>query len=471
MDSLKIIQVHNYYQQAGGEDAVVAAERALLEEHGHAVVPFYKSNEALGSGLWALGKASLQTVWNWETYREFRRLLQTEKPDIVHCHNTFPLISPSIYWACAKEKVPVVQTLHNYRLLCLNAFLFREKHRAGSRGNGDELAAKKRKKKAYSNDLSQQAQSLKSSPSGAICELCVHKAFKWPGIRYRCYRESRAGSLIVALMLFVHKLIGTWSKKVSAYIALTEFQKQKMIEGGQPEDTIFVKPNFIQTTKHTNDTKNGDLITDNEPLITDKKPYGLFVGRLSPEKGCDVLIRAWHEFSDKWQMTSAESSPSTGGGQPATDDQPQLIIVGDGPERKSLEFLSAGNHQLSTVSFLGRKPKNEVLRLMRNAQFLVLPSLWYEGFPMTIVEAFHEGLAVLGPDGGGAGEIIEEKVTGLKFESGEQESLAVAMYWAFRNPARMKEFGFAARQVFDRKYSAGTNIKMLESIYQKAVNQ
>ena len=140
---MKIIQVHNYYQQAGGEDAVVEAEASLLRSRGNVVIPFYKRNDDISRGqrsedggqrsvcsrlssVIGLLRVSAKTIWNHETYREFRQLLQTEKPDIVHCHNTFPLISPSIYWACAKESIPVVQTLHNYRLLCLNAFLFKQ---------------------------------------------------------------------------------------------------------------------------------------------------------------------------------------------------------------------------------------------------------------------------------------------------------------------------------------------------------
>ena len=154
---------------------------------------------------------------------------------MVHSHNTFPLISPALHWACAKERVPIVQTLHNYRLLCLSAFLFRE----GASAEGPE--SNQRTSGCAKTDLKNGG----GTAIGAVCELCLKKSFKWPGIRYSCYRGSKAGSAIAALMLLIHRVLGTWSKKVTAYIALTEFQKQKMVEGGFPAAKISVKPNFI----------------------------------------------------------------------------------------------------------------------------------------------------------------------------------------------------------------------------------
>jgi glycosyltransferase involved in cell wall biosynthesis len=446
---MKIIQAHNYYQQAGGEDGVVASELELLRGSGNEVVTYYKNNEALGSGHWALVKASVQTLWNRETYREFQKLLKIEKPDVVHCHNTFPLISPSIYLACAKEKVPVVQTLHNYRLLCLNAFLFRQDSSVKSVG----LSVKDGLKP-------------KTSTSGAICEKCLQKRFKWPGIRYGCYRGSKAGSLVVALMLLFHKLIGTWSKKVTAYIALTEFQKQKMIEGGLPADKIWVKPNFIASGDRV---KNQDLSVKLENLKPNhlipktgarSAPYALFVGRLSPEKGCDVLIRAWALFE---QQSSDLGSPTS------ENQKPVLLIVGDGPERAALEYLTLDLCPLSFVHFLGKQPKESVLSLMRNAQFLVLPSLWYEGFPMTIVEAFSCGLPVMASDDGGMKDVIKDRNTGLLFSLGDEGVLAENIEWAFKHLIEMDEMGQAARQQFEKKYSPQKNYEELMAIYQSVV--
>ena len=258
---MKIIQVHNYYQQAGGEDAVVEAERAMLERDGNIVIPYYRSNDdisASGNKLIAISqllKASVNTLWNHQTYREFRKLLQAEKPDVVHCHNTFPLISPSIYWACAKENVPVVQTIHNFRLACATPFFYRD---------------------------------------GKICEQCIGKTFPHPAVRYRCYRQSFAGSAVWACMIFVHRIFGTYSRKIDRYIALTDFAKDKLIECGLPRDKIKVKPNFIASGDSVKDEVLGvkeDLnLNHTKPKTSEQRtPYALFVGRLSPEKGCDVL--------------------------------------------------------------------------------------------------------------------------------------------------------------------------------------
>ncbi len=478
---MKIIQVHNYYQQAGGEDAVVAAERAMLEGKGNMVVPYYRTNDQIGASdntLIAIGsmlKASVQTLWNWETFREFRKLLRKEAPDVVHCHNFFPLISPSIYWACWKEKVPVVQTLHNYRLLCLNAFLFRQT-KAVSRqplaiSSASEVTDNYHGKIGTERNESQketdqqriEAQSCKLNAEGSICEECIKKKFKYPGVKYGCYHDSKAGSLVVALMILFHKMIGTWSKKVTAYIALTDFQKAKMVEGGLPEDKIFVKPNFIATgdsfRKLDSSVKPENLKPNPRTpnTGTQSAPCALFVGRLSPEKGCEVLIRAWSEF---WKQRTANSRELVAGRM-----SPQLLIVGDGSERNALEKLSTDLCPPSSVHFLGLRPKNEVLTFMRSAQFLVLPSVWYEGFPMTIVESFSCGTPVVASNDGGMGDIIEEKQNGLKFLLGAQDALANKMAWAFDHPNEMKTMGVAAHRDFVEKYSAEVNYAQLVDIY------
>jgi glycosyltransferase involved in cell wall biosynthesis len=498
---VKIFQVHNYYQQAGGEDAVVAAERAMLEEHGNIVVPFYKSNDAISGcgelddeggisclkskvyGLGSLFFTALKTIWNWETYREFRKLLQAEKPDVVHCHNTFPLISPSIYWACAKEGVPVVQTLHNYRLLCLNAFLFRitkKKQSAKSMEHRGELVA--------DPNLKPIVQNLTPCEAGAVCELCVHRSFKWPGIRYACYRGSRAGSLVVALMLFVHKMMGTRTKKITVYITLTEFQKQKMVEGGLPKEKIWVKPNFLQRSdvgsqasenteqkpKEESPTSDvspscGSFRAGSRSLTSGQQCYALFVGRLSPEKGCDVLIRAWSLFEQKLTF---DAPPLISGYQ-----KPQLFIVGDGPEREALENLAAhlkpkaDSLKPQNIHFLGKKPKNKVLQLMRHAQFLVLPSVWYEGFPMTIVEAFSSGLPVVASDIGSMTSVIEDEQNGLLFSSGDCSDLAEKITWSFGHPEELRKMGRQARQAFETNYSAEENFDLLCAIYNEVMER
>lgn len=473
---MSIIQIHNYYQQAGGEDAVVAAERSMLEERGNIVVPFYKNNDEISSGcdgVWgrkaiSLLNVSLKTIWNHQTYREFRRLLQDEQPDVVHCHNTFPLISPSVYWACAKEKVPVVQTLHNYRLLCATPFLFRQSRKLNVKTSRDRDSL---------NGLGDARESPASpcngltAPKGAICELCVGKRIPFSALRYRCYRNSLAGTAVWAVMIVFHRIIGTWTKKVTAYIALTEFQKRKMVEGGLPEQKIWVKPNFLQKTNNCDANRFNDLndVLTSISDLTRGQPYALFVGRLSPEKGCDVLIRAWHEFSGKWLVANEEKRTQLPEPISTFNDLnavvPQLFIVGDGPEREVLEALTSDLGLLTSVHFLGQQSKERVLTLMRHAQFLVLPSLWYEGFPMTIVEAFSQECAVLASDIGSMTSVIEDGRTGILFRAGSAQCLAEKLEWLFSCPGDIRSMGEQAGKVYRINFSEKSNVKELLEIY------
>jgi glycosyltransferase involved in cell wall biosynthesis len=431
---VKIIQVHNYYQQAGGEDSVVAAERNMLEVAGHEVITYYKNNDGI-VGVVQLVVSSMKTLWNPVTYWEFRRLLKNERPDVVHCHNTFPLISPAIYWACAKESTPVVQTIHNYRLLCLNSQFFR----------------------------------LNEKNEPEVCEKCLRRTFKFPGIKYRCYRGSLAGSAVVAFMLFLHRVLGTWKNKVSVYVALTEFQKQKMIEEGLPSDKILVKPNFIQKPEGSEQN-----VAEEEAQTSSSKPqtpYCLFVGRLSSEKGCDVLIRAWNLYVSKLQTSIPKRSEAGAKHQQRSgnlESTPHLLIVGDGPERENLEYLIAINDESSPVHFLGLKSKKEVLSLMSNARFLVQPSLWYEGFPMTIVESFACGTAVVASDTGSMTSIIRHRENGLKFEGGNPEALAEQLCWGFEHTTELDQLGMQAKADSELMYSEQTNMESLLNIYQKA---
>lgn len=207
---MKILLLHNHYRIRGGEDSVFEAERDMLRSAGHAVETWETHNDDLREGGGPLARLRLfaRTVWNGAAYRELRARLRRDRPDIVHVHNFFPQFSPSVFWACAKERVPVVLTLHNYRLACLTGYLYRPET-----GN-------------------------------AVCEKCLGRS-PWPGVVRRCYRRSLAASLALAAMLVVHRLLGTWRRKVTRYIALTEFAKQKFVEAGLPAEKIMVKPNVV----------------------------------------------------------------------------------------------------------------------------------------------------------------------------------------------------------------------------------
>lgn len=233
---MKILQAHNYYQQAGGEDTVVAQEKALLESNGHEVFTYYKNNDIISSikGVQKIGLLK-ETTWSRKTYEEVNTILKQDKIDLCHVHNTLPLISPSIYYACKDNNVPVVQTLHNYRLICTNGLLMRD---------------------------------------GRICEDCLGRS-AYGAISKKCYRNSAIQTYVVARMLQKNKRMGTWSNQVDAYLCLTELARQKFIEHGLPEDKLYVKPNFI----------------DNRTVLsTHKENFLVYAGRVMENKGARLIL-------------------------------------------------------------------------------------------------------------------------------------------------------------------------------------
>ena len=240
---MKLLLCHNHYRQPGGEDEVFAAEAALLESRGHDVVRYTVHNDEI-EGRSRL-RLAVGSVWNRESHDRVRRLIRRERPDVVHFYNTFPLLSPSVYYAARAEKCPVVQSLHNYRLLCPNALFFRE---------------------------------------GRACEDCLGKLIPWNGVLHKCYRDDRAASAVVASMLTSHRLLGTWRRTVDVYVAgLTEFARRKFVEGGIPEDRLVLKPNFVFPDPGKGDGKGG---------------FAVFVGRFAPEKGVDLLVEAWSRLPE-----------------------------------------------------------------------------------------------------------------------------------------------------------------------------
>jgi glycosyltransferase involved in cell wall biosynthesis len=387
---LKIILVHNTYKQAGGEDVVFDQECQLLKDHGHKVVTYRRSNHEIDS-LSLIDRAMLpkRTIWATDTRREFAQLLAREHPDIVHVHNTFMMISPSIYSACKEKGIPLVQTLHNFRLACPAATFFRD---------------------------------------GNVCEECVdHGLLR--SVYHRCYRDSRLATASVALMLAWHRRFGTWNQLVDRFIVLTEFARNKFVAAGLPAEKIVVKPNFVAPDP-------GERTHVGE--------YALFIGRQSPEKGVHTLLQAWKDLPSRCA----------------------LQIVGDGPERERLESQTRQDG-LFNVTFRGRLSHEETLAAIKNARFLVIPSAWYEGFPMAIVEAFACGTPVLCSRLGGMQELIADHRIGLHFTSGDKGDITQKIEWAFEHPAELAQMGREARREYENNYTSEKNYIRLIEIYEQ----
>ena len=385
-----ILLIHNRYRQRSGEDAVFDAESALLEKHGHRVVRLTADNADIPPTMSMLDRAKLArgTIWSHAAAEQVRQAIRDIRPSVVHAHNTLPLFSPSIYSASAAEGVPVVQTLHNYRVVCPAATLFRD---------------------------------------GAPCEDCVGRAVPWPGVLHACYQHSRVTSGVVATMLARQHLGDGW-RHVSLFIALTEFARRIFIRGGLPADRIRVKPNFVEPDPGRREGERDGF---------------LFVGRLAPEKGIEVLLRAWE----------------------AVPREVTLTVAGDGPLRDLVERCAT---DATNIHFIGQCEPSKIIDLMGTARALIFPSIWYEGQPITILEAFAAGLPVLASRIGGVSELVEEGRNGLLFNPGDAAALADRIRELHANPPLTARMGDEARSTYLVKYTGSRNYQLLMDLYEFA---
>ena len=379
---LKVLIVHNYYQIPGGEDTVVANEKKMLEEHGHKVILYSRNNAEL-KHMSKLQKLFLPitTIFNPRTYKEIKSLIKSENIEIVHVHNTLNLISPAVYYAARAMKVPVVQTVHNFRLLCPGATFYRDGH---------------------------------------ICEDCVESGL-WCAVKHKCYRGSRIQTLACVISTWFHRMTGIYGK--INYICLTEFNRQKLLNLKQIKpERVFVKPNFIES--------KGSVASEES-----RENQFVFAGRLDKLKGVDILFEAWKRMGEK---------------------APKLVVCGTGPMEDWCKMFIQQNEV--NTEMCGFVSNAEVLKIIANSKALVLPTQWYEGFPMSIVEAFSVGTPVVCSDLGNAGSIVEEGVTGCKFKSDSEESLVAAVN-------RCKGMYESTLNEYQKKYTEEINYANLSDIY------
>lgn len=386
---MRVLICHNFYQQGGGEDQVFAAETALLRKFGHEVETHSVCND--GIELQGKLKLAMNTVWNRSAAREIADKVSAHAAQVVHFHNTFPLMSPAVYSAARNAGAAVVQTLHNYRLICPAATLFRE---------------------------------------GKPCEKCVGH-LPIAGVAHGCYRGSRIVTGVSAAMLGAHRALGTYVNEVDAYIALTRFARDKFVEAGFDGSKIHVKPNFV-------DPDPGAGAGDGA--------YAIFVGRLTEEKGIVPMLEAWKRVGRKIP----------------------LKICGDGPMAHRVKEAAAGD---CGIEWLGRRPVEEVIELMGRAKVMIFPSLWYEGFPRTIVESLSRGTPVIASDLGSMKELIQSGKTGALFKPGNAQELAATVMELCGDENRLAEMRGLAREEYQKKYEAGKNHTIMLEVYRQAIER
>lgn len=407
---MRVLLVHNFYQSSSpsGEDVVFRNELELLKKNGIDVITYTRHNdEILHYNILNKFTLPFKNIWSKKTYREIKSLIKKEKPDVAHFHNIFYLISPSAYDACKESGIPVVQTLHNFRMFCANGLLMRNSRVC------EECMSSKKNYLLFVNSY--------------WIKLLIN------AIKYGCYRNSRIYTLPVAFMEFYHWIKRTWFDKVDAYIALTEFGRRKFIEAGVPGEKIFVKPNFFPDPPEPDYSRNN---------------YALFLGRLSPEKGVNVLL-------DAVKHLSANSYSAL-----------QFKIVGDGPLKVLIEN-EAKARGIQNIELTGRKDFNSAMELLKHSKFIIIPAICYEGFPMVIREAFACGKPVIASNLGAMAELVEDGKTGLLFESGDSEDLAEKIQWMIEHEDECIQMGRNARSVFEEKYTAKRNFEILMDIYRR----
>lgn len=389
--SISVLFVHNRYRERGGEDSVFEAESALLETRGHRVERLLFDNRDLASG--ASLRIALETIWSGPARESLTALAEQFQPDVVHFHNTLPKVSPAAYGVAKQAGAAVVQTLHNFRMGCPSGLMYRQ---------------------------------------GSPCEDCLGQAVPWPGVLHGCYRGSRAQTGVVATMLALHRLRGTYRNDVDLYLAPSDFLREKAVQSGLDPERVVLKPNFLAPDPGL------------KPGFGD---YALFVGRLTETKGLITLLNAYEQ---------KESG------------LPDLRIAGEG-ELEGLVQTAADADQ--RITFRGPLSRDQVLSEMSGALALVFPSVWYENFPMTIVEALACGLPVLASRLGALPELVSDGQNGALFAAGDPVDLGDTLAALAANPIQLRAMSSSARSTYLASYSGDIAYDRLIEAYERALGK
>ena len=391
---MRVLLAHNFYRSSApsGENKVVDLEYDLLLKNGIEVIPFFKNSDTIKNSSIGTIKAGLETVWNVNSRKAFLETIERYKPDIVHLHNNFPIISPSIF--AAERKVPIVQTMHNYRIFCCNGLLLR---------------------------------------NGQVCTKCLDARSAIHGVKYGCYRNSRLASIPLALKITIEREQRQRGNGVNEFIALSNFQKEKLIQGGLSKDNISVKPNFYEG--------NPKVV----PYCTRKRNV-VFVGRLSVEKGVTDLLNAW-KF---WGVGA-----------------PDLHLIGSGPLETKLksDFVNLGN-----VHFHGQLKSRDTERFISLASLVIMPSVCWEGFPMVLRECFAYGTPVAVSNIGPLPSIVAT-ANGAIFEPNDPSDLWKQIASLFDRDEILEQMSVKSRKTFESYYTREVNFHILENIYKRAIGK
>lgn len=409
---MKVLMVNNFHYPRGGGERVYLELSSLLQAHGHEIIPFstqhrlnlptkhadnFVSHTDFPSFLGK--KTSLRTkmrvaeriIYSKESKRKIEVLITEMKPDIAHLHGIAHYISPSILPAIKKAGVPIVMTLHDYKLICPN-----------------------------SNFLSK----------GEVCERCKMRRY-YNVILRQCKRDSFSASLLAGIELYVHKLLQIYERNVDVFIAPSKFLGDKIREYGIRNAIVHI-PNFIDMKSSTPHFKEGK--------------YAIYFGRLSPEKGVMTMLEA---------LKILDSLP--------------LHIAGTGPSEDAMRaFVS--EHALSHVTFHGHLSQNELIPLIQGAAFTLLPSEWYENYPMTILESFARGIPVIASDIGALPGLIHDGSNGLLFPPGDALQLVEKMQFLLDNPTKALAMGRRGYEGIKENNSPDKHYLQIIELYRHLLN-
>ncbi|WP_245826205.1 glycosyltransferase family 4 protein [Spirosoma rigui] len=390
---MRVLLIHNYYQQSGGEDTVFEQEVDLLRANGVTVETLTFTNDSFDGTLLGNAASAVRALYNTQSARRLHEAIARFRPDVVHSHNLFYTASASIIRAAKQRHVPVVMTLHNYRLVCINGLLMRE---------------------------------------GRIpCEKCLTQTLALAGIRHACFRNSPGQSAHLAAITLLHKLTGIW-KQVDRFVVVTDFARQKILGSSLHLKTgqVTVKANFVADAGFTGPEEREDFF--------------LFVGRLTFEKGIGVALQA------------------------AEMDGFPLVVIGDGPLVADVQRAA---DRTPSIQYWGARPRRAVLDALKRCRALIVPSLWYEGLPTVILEAFAAGTPVICSDQQNLNQIVTHNQTGLSFRTGDSLELCQAVHRFSQDQIRQYRWSQQAYQTYQTQYTSEVSLRTIMAIYEDLIEK